>query len=144
VQPLSGITNQQLASQTRVLCITHDKGWTNDDDPGSRAPGWLRKANLGTGDYNNDLTTSDTPGVVWTSTFTGSSVSVYAPKQTGAGSLEIQIDGVVRATADLATTGARMPQQMVGEVTGLAAGQHAIAITHRGTGPVAVDAIVVR
>ncbi len=32
-QPLSGIDNQQLASRCRVLCITHDKGWFNDDDP---------------------------------------------------------------------------------------------------------------
>lgn len=27
-----------------------------------RRPEWLRRANLGTGDYNNDLTTSDSPG----------------------------------------------------------------------------------
>ena len=33
-QPLTGITNQQLASACRVLRITHDKGWINDDDPG--------------------------------------------------------------------------------------------------------------
>ena len=34
VQPLAGITNQSLASACRVLRITHDKGWINDDDPG--------------------------------------------------------------------------------------------------------------
>ena len=33
-QPLVEITNQQLASLCRVLRITHDKGWFNDDDPG--------------------------------------------------------------------------------------------------------------
>ena len=97
----------------RVLRITHDKGWINDDDPGSASPGWLRKSNLGTGDYNNDLTTSTTVGDVWTSTFTGTSVAVYAPKEPGDGKIEIQIDGQVRATADLSTTGARQPQQMV-------------------------------
>ena len=62
VSALTGITNQQLASKMRVLRITHDKGWINDDDPGSASPGWLRTCNLGTGDYNNDLTTSDTAG----------------------------------------------------------------------------------
>ncbi len=143
VQPLSGITNQQLASGTRVLRIAHDKGWFNDDDPGAAAPGWLRRCNLGTGDYNNDLTTSDTSGVVWTSTFTGTGVAVYAPAEAGAGSIEIQIDGQTRATADLSTTGARQAQQMVSEVTGLTAGEHAISIVNRGPGPVAVDAIVV-
>jgi hypothetical protein len=32
----------------------------------------------------------------WTSTFTGTSVSVYAPKESGAGKIEIQIDGQTR------------------------------------------------
>ena len=57
VQPMTGITNQLLATMCRVLRITHDKGWFNDDDSGAVYTGWLRKANLGTGDYNNDLTT---------------------------------------------------------------------------------------
>ena len=118
-QPLAGITNQPLASACRVLRITHDKGWINDDDPGAVAPGWVRRCNLGTGDFNNDLTTSDTPGDVWSCSFTGTSVSVIAPKEAGAGKIEIQIDGQSRATADLSTTGARQAQQVVCEVTGL-------------------------
>jgi hypothetical protein len=129
----------------RVLRITHDRGWINDDDPGSSSPGWLRTiGTLGSGDYNNDLTTSDTAGVTWTSTFTGTQVSVYSPKQSGAGKIEIQIDGQTRTTADLASTGARQAQQIVYQTTGLTAGQHAIAIINRGPGPVAIDAIVVR
>ena len=83
-------------------------------------PGWIRRCNLGTGDFNNDLTTSDTPGDVWSCSFTGSSVSVIAPKEAGAGKIEVQIDGQTRATADLSTTGARQAQQTVCEVTGLA------------------------
>jgi len=138
---LSGISDSQLASKIRVLRITHDKGWTNDDDPGTASPGWLRTSNLGTGDYNNDLTTSSTSGDVWTATVTGSSVAVYAPKQAGAGKIEVLIDGQSRAMADLSTTGARMAQQMVAQVTGLTSGPHAVNIVNRGTGPVAVDAI---
>ncbi len=144
VQTLSGITNRRLASGTRVLRVTHDKGWINDDDPGSVAPGWLRKCNLGTGDYNNDLTTSDTTGTVWSSTFTGTGVTVYAPREAGAGTIEIQIDGQTRATADLSTTGPRQAQQMVAGVTGLTSGRHAISVINRGPGPVAVDAVVAR
>jgi alpha-L-fucosidase len=144
VQPLPGITNQSLASACRVLRITHDKGWINDDDPGASYPGWTRRCNLGAGDFNNDLTISDTPGDVWNSSFTGSSVSVIAPKEAGAGKIEVQIDGQMRATADLSTTGARQAQQTVCEVTGLASGKHAIAIINRGPGPVAVDALIVR
>lgn len=144
VQALSGIADQQLAWGIRVLRITHDKGWVNDDDPGSAAPGWLRKSNLGTGDYNNDLTTSNTPGAVWSSTFSGSGVAVYAPKEAGDGKLEVQIDGQTRATADLSTAGGRLAQQLVAQASGLTSGNHTIRIINRGPGPVAVDAIVVR
>jgi alpha-L-fucosidase len=144
VQPLSGITNQSLATMSRVLRITHDKGWFNDDDPGARYAGWIRRCNLGTGDFNNDLTLSETPGDVWSSSFTGSSVSAIVPKEAGAGRIEIQIDGQTRASADLSTAGARQAQQIVCEVTDLAPGKHTIAIINRGPGPVAVDALVVR
>ena len=144
VQPLTGIANQQLASACRVLRIIHDKGWMNDDDPGATYPGWIRRCNLGTGDFNNDLTTSDTPGDVWSCSFTGTSVSVIAPKESGAGKIEVQIDGETRATADLSTSGVRQAEQAVCEVVGLAPGKHSINIINRGSGPVAVDAIVVR
>src|SRR5450759_1768037 len=138
VQPLAGITNQALASASRVLRLTHDKGWFNDDDPGAVAAGWVRRCNLGTGDFNNDLTTSDTPGDVWSSSFTGTGVSVIAPKEPGAGKIEIQIDGQTRATADLSTTGTRQAQQVVCEVTGFTSGKHTITIVNRGPGPVSV------
>jgi hypothetical protein len=144
VQPLVGITNQALASNCRVLRITHDKGWINDDDAGVVASGWMRKCNLGTGDFNNDLTISETPGNVWNCPFVGTSVSVIAPKQPGAGKIEVQIDGQTRGVVDLATAGSRQSEQTVYEVTGLTLGKHALAIVNRGPGPVAVDALLVR
>ncbi len=128
----------------RVLRVTHDKGWFNDDDPGATYPGWIRRCNLGTGDFNDDLAISDTPGDVWSCKFAGSRVSVIAPKESGAGTIEVQIDGRTRAMADLSTAGARQAQQTVCEVTGLAPGPHTINIVNRGPGPVAVDALVVR
>jgi hypothetical protein len=143
-QPLPGIADQSLATAIRVLRITHDKGRFNDDDPGVAAPGWTRRSNLGAGDYNNDLTISQTPGDVWSSSFTGRSVSVIAPKEAGAGRIEIQIDGRTRATADESTSGPRLAQQTVCEVTGLTSGKHSIKIINRGSGPVAVDALVVK
>ena len=144
VPTLSGISDQQLASKIRVLRITHDKGWFNDDDSGAVYTGWLRKANLGTGDYNNDLTTSTNTGDTWTAPITGTSVSVYAPKESGAGKIEIQVDGQMKDTVDLSASGTRQPQQLVSAVTGLSTGQHTISIINRGPGPVAVDAIVVK
>jgi alpha-L-fucosidase len=144
VSPLAGITNQSLAATCRVLRITHDKGWFNDDDPGARYVGWSRRCNLGTGDFNNDLTISETPGDVWSASFTGSSVSVIAPKETGAGKIEIRIDGQTRATVDLSAAGERQAQQVVWEIADLASSQHSIAIVNLGGGPVAVDALIVR
>ena len=44
VQATAGIVSQPLASSVRVLRITHDKPWINDDDPGITAPGWTRAA----------------------------------------------------------------------------------------------------
>jgi hypothetical protein len=126
------------------LRITHDKGWFNDDDPGATYPGWTRRCNLNTGDFNNDLTTSNTPGDVWRCSFVGRSVSVVSPKESGAGRIEIQIDGKTQATVDLTTTGKRSPQQIVFETTGQNATEHTIALINRGSGPVAVDALIVR
>ena len=142
-QSLPGIADQQLASSCRVLRVTHDRGWINDDDPGTTAPGWLRRCNLKTGDFNNDLTTSDRPGDIWSSSFTGSNVSVIAPKEMGAGKIEVRIDGRTRAKADLSIMDSRQAQQVVCEVTDLTPGKHAIKIVNCGPGPVAVDAILV-
>jgi alpha-L-fucosidase len=143
VHPLPEITNELLASACRVLCISHDRAWINDDDLDVVAHGWIRRCNLGSGDYNNDLAISETPGDIWSCTFTGSSISVIAPKEAGAGNIEVRIDGQIRATADLSTTGARQAQQTVCSVTGLTPGRHSITIANRGPGPVAVDALVV-
>jgi len=142
ISPLTNIVDQPLASGVRVLRITHDKGWFNDDDPGAVAPGWFRQCNLGTGDFNNDLTISDTPGDVWTSSFAGKSLSIIAPKELGAGKIEIKIDGKAKAVVDLSVSGARQVQQVVYEV-GLDAGKHSISIINRG-GKVAIDALIIR
>jgi alpha-L-fucosidase len=144
VQQLPGISDQVLASGYRVLRVTHDKSWINDDDPGTKAPGWLRRCNLGTGDFNNDLTISNTPGDIWSGSFTGTNISVIAPKEKGAGTIEVQIDGKTQANVDLSTTEVRQSQQMVLNVTDLTPGKHVINIVNSGRGPVAVDAIVVR
>jgi len=143
ISPQPGISNQRLASDCRVLRITHDKTWINDDDPGVSAPGWIRRCNLGTGDYNNDITISDTPGDVWSCSFTGSKCSVIAPKEKGAGKIEVQIDGKKHALADLSNTGTRQAQQVVCVITDLTPGRHIINIVNRGPGTVAVDGIIV-
>jgi hypothetical protein len=126
-----------------VLQITHDKGWFNDDDPGVAAPNWHRKCNLGTGDFNNDLTISKTPGDVWTCLFTGTYIAVISPKEADAGKMEIQIDGQTRGTVDLSVQGERKSQQLVYEQTDLTSGKHIVRIINRD-GKVAIDALIVK
>jgi hypothetical protein len=71
-------------------------------------------------------------------------VSVVAPAEPLAGNLEVQIDGRTRSTVSLSTTGPRKPQQIVFEVADLSATAHTISLINRGSGPVAVDALIVR
>ena len=143
IQPLPGIADKHLASGIRVLRITNDKDWINDDDPGTSAQGWFRQCNLGTGDFNNDLTISDTPGDVWSCSFIGKSVSVVTPKEAGAGKIVVNIDGEFNALLDLSITGTRQAQQVVYKVSGLNPGKHTINIINQGTGQVAIDAVIV-
>ena len=142
LQSQPGISDQSLAWKCRVLRITHDKGWINDDDPGVLAPGWIRQCNLGTGDYNNDLTFSNKPGDVYSFSFSGSVVKVIAPREEGAGKMEIQIDGKTHTTVDLTTSGMRKAQQVVFEISGLTSGKHTIRIVNLGPGQVSVDALI--
>jgi alpha-L-fucosidase len=142
-QPLSDITNKELSQRCRVLRITHDKGWFNDDDPGVTAPGWFRCSNLGTGDFNNDLTISDTPGDVWSCSFIGTDIAIVAPLEAGAGKIEVQVDGQTLATVDLSTTGERKPQQLVYKIADLSKGKHVLNLIHRDSEKVAIDALII-
>ena len=142
VLPLPGVSDGGLDSGFRVLRITHNKGWFNDDDPGAVAAGWSRRCSPGNGDYNNDLTISDTPGDVWSASFTGDNVAVLAPKETGAGKIEILIDGKITGTIDLSVRGTRRPQQVVYRTKGLTRGKHVIRIVNRGSGPVSIDGLI--
>jgi hypothetical protein len=45
--------------------------------------------------------------------------------------------------AGLSTTGTRRAQQLVFEISSLKLGRHTIGIINRGSGPVAIDALVV-
>lgn len=99
---------------------------------------------MNTGDYNNDLTLSNTHGQIWHTSFTGTGIMVIAPKEKGAGKIEIQIDGKLTGIADLSTEGPRQPQKMVYEIKDLPSGRHSFSLINRGPGPVAIDALVIK
>ena len=66
------------------------------------------------------------------------------PKKQEPEKLKFRLTDKARTTVDLSNKGERMPQQLVYEETGLAAGKHFIKIIKRDGGKVAVDAIVVK
>ena len=63
-----GIQDMKLAMGYKVVRISHDKAWFNDDDPGVRTFGWDRRCNTHEGDFNNDLSFSNQAGDTWTVT----------------------------------------------------------------------------
>ncbi len=139
--PLDGGQNASIAA-IRVLKLTHDKPCVNDDDPGTAAPGWQRVCNLGTGDFNNDLTTSETAGDAMTFATSSTTVTVVCPKEKGAGKIEVLADGQSQGAFDLSTDGPRLAQQRICTIRNLPSGpDHVITVVNRG-GRVAVDAFV--
>ncbi len=143
-KPFNGISNATLASKYKVLKITHDKTWINDDDPGVKmTSGWFRHSNLNNRDFNNDLTDSDTPGATWKFSFEGRGVSILAPKQAGAGKMEVMVDGKAGKLVDLSSAEGKKAQQVVYQVDKLVQGKHIITVVNKGGGPVAIDALIV-
>ncbi len=141
---IAGIENSTLASKYKVLRITHDKTWVNDDDPGVKmASGWFRQNNLNKGDFNNDLTTSEVFGAKWSFSFTGTGVSVVSPNQTGAGKFEVLIDGKSTKIVDLAKLAGKKNQQVVYQSGKLTTANHTITIINRGGGVVGIDALII-
>ncbi|PJJ80084.1 alpha-L-fucosidase [Mucilaginibacter auburnensis] len=141
---INGIADATLAAGYRVLRITHSKTWINDDDPGVMiAQGWFRQSNLNNGDFNNDLTTSNVAGAKWSFSFAGTNVSVVAPKQAGAGKVNVLLDGKLVKIVDLSASGDSKRQQTVFTAKGLKQAAHTLTIINAGNKPVAIDALIV-
>ena len=109
----NGIQDVELARGFKVLKISHDKGWFNDDDPGVSTTGWTRECNRDMGDFNNDLYISTVQNEVWQATYTGRKVTLVAPTGPGLGTVRILIDGRDCGTVNLGTSDSYCPQQQV-------------------------------
>ena len=75
---------------------------------------------------------------------TQTAAETIAPRNGGAGTIEVRIDSQTHATVDLSTPNARQAQQSACEIANLTLGEHVIELVNRGPGPVAVDALVIR
>ena len=135
-----GITNQELAQGFKVLRITHDKAWFNDDDPGVRTYGWNRTTGKGEGDFNNDLSFSDQVGDRWSVPFSGKRISIIAPTGEYEGRMQVVTDGKVCGEVTFHKGTERKAQQVVFTSNKLKKGKHTIELINL-EGTIAIDAL---
>lgn len=135
-----GITNQELAQGFKVLRITHDKTWFNDDDPGVRTYGWNRTTGKGTGDFNNDISFSDQVGDRWSVPFSGKRISIIAPTGEHEGRMQIVTDGKACGEVAFRKGTERKAQQVVFTSNKLKKGKHTLELVNL-EGTIAVDAL---
>ena len=135
-----GITNQELAQGFKVLRITHDKAWFNDDDPGVRTYGWNRTTGKGEGDFNNDLSFSDQVGDRWSVPFSRKRISIIAPTGEYEGRMQVVTDGKVCGEVTFHKDTERKAQQVVFTSNKLKKGKHTIELINL-EGTIAIDAL---
>ena len=136
-----GIKDATLAKGFKVIRITHNKNWFNDDDPGVSSIGWDRQCNRDKGDYNNDLYITNRPGDVWQASYSGRGITLIAPTGKDWGKMKIVIDGQERGIVNLNQKDENKAQQQVFSFQGKR-GKHVIQVTSL-SGTAAIDALIV-
>ncbi|MBP5647097.1 MAG: alpha-L-fucosidase, partial [Bacteroidaceae bacterium] len=138
-----GIQDKNLALGYKVIRISHDKAWFNDDDPGVRTFGWDRLCNINEGDFNNDISFSNQAGDTWTVTIQTRRFSIIAPQGMGQGTMEIYIDGKHTGKVSFNKSQEVKHQSTVFTSRKLSKGRHEIQLKNT-TGMVAIDAIIMQ
>lgn len=137
-----GINDRNLAVGYKVVRISHDKAWFNDDDPGVRTFGWDRRCNVDEGDYNNDFSFSDQAGDTWTVAVEARRISIIAPQGIGDGVMEVMIDDRHVGNVTFAEGQPVKHQSVVFTSKRLRKAQHEIKLINKG-GTIAIDALIV-
>lgn len=138
-----GIQDMKLAMGYKVVRISHDKAWFNDDDPGVRTFGWDRRCNTHEGDFNNDLSFSNQAGDTWTVTLEARKFSIIAPQGMGQGILEVLVDGKHVGEVSFVKQREVKHQSVVFTSKKLRKGKHEIQLKNKN-GMVAIDAIIIQ
>ena len=136
----AGINDRELAEGFKVLKISYERNWFNDDDPGVSTYGWDRKCNLDDGSFNNDISFSDMEGDTWSLVFKGKRVRIIAPGGMD-GKMGVLIDGKDCGTVDFSglPSGNQLTVFKSGRLKGA---DHSIKLVNLG-GSIAVDALVI-
>lgn len=138
-----GIKDKNLAQGYKVIRISHDKAWFNDDDPGVHTFGWDRRCNTNEGDFNNDLSFSTLVGDTWTATIEARKISIVAPQGMGEGVMEVFIDGKHVGDVLFVKSQEVKHQTIVFTSKKLKKGEHEIQLKNK-SGTIAIDAIIIQ
>ena len=138
-----GIKDKNLAQGNKVIRISHDKAWFNDDDPGVHTFGWDRRCNTNEGDFNNDLSFSTLVGDTWTATIEARKISIVAPQGMGEGVMEVFIDDKHVGDVSFVKSQEVKHQTIVFTSKKLKKGEHKIQLKNK-SGTIAIDAIIIQ
>lgn len=138
-----GIKDKNLAQGYKVIRISHDKAWFNDDDPGVHTFGWDRRCNTNEGDFNNDLSFSTLVGDTWTATIEARKISIVAPQGMGEGVMEVFIDGKHVGDVLFVKSQEVKHQTIVFTSKKLKKGEHEIQLKNK-SGTIAIDATIIQ
>ena len=138
-----GIKDKNLAQGYKVIRISHDKAWFNDDDPGVHTFGWDRRCNTNEGDFNNDLSFSTLVGDTWTATIEARKISIVAPQGMGEGVMEVFIDDKHVGDVSFVKSQEVKHQTIVFTSKKLRKGEHKIQLKNK-SGTIAIDAIIIQ
>ena len=138
-----GIKDKNLAQGYKVIRISHDKAWFNDDDPGVHTFGWNRRCNTNEGDFNNDLSFSTLVGDTWTATIEARKISIVAPQGMGEGVMEVFIDDKHVGDVSFVKSQEVKHQTIVFTSKKLKKGEHKIQLKNK-SGTIAIDAIIIQ
>ena len=138
-----GIKDKNLAQGYKVIRISHDKAWFNDDDPGVHTFGWDRRCNTNEGDFNNDLSFSTLVGDTWTATIEARKISIVAPQGMGEGVMEVFIDDKHVGDVSFVKSQEVKHQTIVFTSTKMKKGEHKIQLKNK-SGTIAIDAIIIQ
>ena len=139
-----GIHDKNLAQGYKVIRITHDKAWFNDDDPGVRTFGWDRQCKTHEEDFNNDLSFSTQVGDTWTVNIDQSrGFTIVAPQGMCEGVMEVRIDGKHAGEVKFVKEQDVKHQSVVFTSKKLRKTSHEIQLVNK-SGMIALDAIIVR
>lgn len=137
------IKDKNLAQGYKVIRISHDKAWFNDDDPGVHTFGWDRRCNTNEGDFNNDLSFSTLVGDTWTATIEARKISIVAPQGMGEGVMEVFIDDKHVGDVLFVKSQEVKHQTIVFTSKKLKKGEHEIQLKNK-SGTIAIDAIIIQ